>query len=465
MDKKQNPNRELWEQAKSAGTLELVRILALLKQRGWSPNNPAEKEWFEELMNLSAPCNSDAISQNAELLKDRNSIEVIRIISPQVSAGNYSIHFYDDSLLTHCPASSGLVECWAIPTCEPKFNLKLYSRRSAFHLSRNKQLLVSYTDRNTISIDSFPENSRIHEWEHPELKFGNSYRIEILSDEDEIIATDMTGGIYFLSLAPNAGLRKYDKILPRRQTLLAAAKSGRYLLVPRLDLTSAVVWSFPKGERVAKVDVAGTTEISFLSAAFSPDSNYLIATGVNELQVRSAPFADLDFSIPLGLGNNLPIFAFSPDSKLLAVLPRSNPAQIQIFDLESGQVVQSLRLPAYFGRFPVNEMRITPDCAHILLTGTEDVYLVKIDGSDFSEERRIILLNAEKRIRNLSSEDVKQLDSLYRSRWMSSQMRPWVDMMMYLHKRCLDFDIELEEAEMASLDDVGAFEIELEDAK
>ena len=485
MSNKADQNYLLWETAKSAGTIELVRLLSTLKQRGWTPKIPAEKEWFEELINLCAPCSEDSINESsADLLRDSNSVEVIRILSPFVSAGNYSLHIYkDDQLLTHCPASSGLVEFWEIPTCEQRSQLKLYSRRSAFHLSKDKSILVSYTDRNTVAVDSFPEHRRIREWEHLELKQGNSFRIEVLSDDNEIIATDLTGGIYFLSttqlpqdqkndffsaesMVNIKGMRKYERILPHKQVLLAASKNGRYLLVPSFDQTTADLWLFPDCRKIARVDGSGTSEISFLSAVFSPDSHYLIATGVNELQVRQEPFAQLNFSIPLGLGNNLPVFAISPDSKKIAVLPRSNPAQIQLHALSSGDHLGSLRLPEFFSRFAITELKFTPDCEHLMLAGSEHVYLIKLSGEDFSQERAVIRSHANKRVRDLDAANVVELDSLYRSRWISSQMRPWVDMMMYLHNRRKNIiDIDLEETQSGDLDEVGAFDIELEDAK
>ncbi|MBX9572282.1 MAG: hypothetical protein K2X77_25530 [Candidatus Obscuribacterales bacterium] len=483
MSKKTDRNLELWEQAKAANTLELVRILALLKERSWVPKVPAEREWFDELLNLCAPCKLESISENGDqLLWDRDSVEVIRLVSPFVSAGNYSIHLYkNEFLLTHCPASSGLVEVWSIPKCEQKFQLKLYSRRSAFHLSNDSSILVSYTDKNTIAVDSFPDYQRLCEWEHPHMNDGNSFRIEVLTDSNEIIATDLTGGIYFLKAAPrflpkvddslsdftvasgdSLGVRKFEKVLPRRQALLAAAKNGRYMLIPSFDLTNAVVWSFPDCKRIARIDGTGTSEITFLSAAFSPDSQFLIATGVNELQVRSEPFTDVLFTIKLGLGNNLPVFAVSPNSKRIAVLPRSNPAQIHVYELSSGNLLNCLKLPAFFARFPVYELRFTPDCEHLLLTGTEHVYLVKVSGESFAEERKVIRSRVDKRIRDLKDEDIKELDSLYGSRWISSQMRPWIDMMMYLHNRRSVNDIELEDAQF---DQFEAYDIELEDAK
>jgi WD40 repeat protein len=385
MSKNTESNHALWEKAKSAAPLELVSIISLLGFRGWSPKIPAEKEWFEELRNLCAPCKEISIAGHSEdLLKDKSSIEVIQVISPLVSAGNFSIHFHkDEYLLTHCPASSGLVEFWTIPSCERKSQLKLYSRRSAFHLSKDHKVLVSYTDRNTIAVDSFPQMERITEWEHPDVKNGNSYRIETLTDDDEIVATDSTGMIYFLRTvidtelesgssdffaagkSSTPGLRRFEKILPRRQVLLAAAKSGRYLLIPSFDLTKAIVWSFPECQKIATIDGEGTSEITFLSAAFSRDGRFLIATGVNELQVRELPYATISFSVKLGLGNDLPIFTVSSDSNLLAILPRSNPAQIMLYSLRSGEHLDTLRLPDFFARSPVRELKFTPDNEHL----------------------------------------------------------------------------------------------------
>lgn len=485
MSKKIDSNYELWEKAKSAGTLELVSILSLLKSRSWSPKHPAEKEWFEELQNLCAPCKEFSIAEHSDdLLKDKNSIEVIQILSPFVCSGDFSIHFHNDNyLLTHCPASSGLVEFWTIPACEKKSQLKLYSRRSAFYLSKDGELLVSYTDRNTITVDSFPQMERIIEWEHPDSKNGNSYRIEVLTDDNEIIASDRTGGIYLLRAGVDAdslfksedtgkgffvavknraaGLRKFEKILPRKQVLLAAASNGGYLLIPSFDLSTAIVWSFPDCQKIATIDGEGTSEITFLSAAFSPDCQFLIATGVNELQVRKPPFTSISFSVKLGLGNDLPIFTISRDSALIAILPRSNPAQILLHSLRTGQQLSTLRLPDFFARYPVREMKFTPDNAHLLLTGAEDVYLAKTSGADFNAERLVVRTCANKRVRELSDEDIQKLDSIYRTCWISSKMRPWIDMMMYLHNRRRVNDIELEDR---APDDVAAYNIELRDA-
>lgn len=481
MSKKKDLNLELWEKAKSAGSLDLVNILSQLSFRSWAPKIPAEKEWYEELQNLCAPCKEITIAEHPDdLLKDKSSIEVIKVISPFVSAGNFSIYFHDEQyLLTHCPASSGLVEFWTIPSCERKSQLNLYSRRSAFHLSRDNKLLVSYTDRNTIAVDTFPQMERVTEWEHPDLKNGKSYRIETLTDDDEIIATDTTGVIYFLRAvidkesdldsrdffisgkSSTPGLRRFDKILPRKQVLLAAARDGRFLLVPSFDLSKAIVWSFPDCQNIATIDGEGTSEITFLSAAFSPDGQFLIATGVNELQVRSRPFTSISFSVRLGLGNDLPIFSISPDNALIAILPRSSPAQILLYSLRTGAHVNTLRLPDYFARSPVREMKFTLHNEHLLLTGSEDVYLVKTNGSDFSSERRVIRSCASKRVRELTDKDMQNLDTLYRSSWISSQMRPWIDMMMYLHNRRRVSDIELEDM---SPHDVEAFNIELHDA-
>jgi hypothetical protein len=95
------------------------------------------------------------------------------------------------------------------------------------------------------------------------------------------------------------------------------------------------------------------------------------------------------------------------------------------------------------------------------LVGVENVYLAKTSGADFNMERQVVRTCARKRVRALSEENILELDSLYRSCWISSQMRPWIDMMMYLYNRRRVVDIELENK---SSDDVEAYNIELKDA-
>ena len=454
-------DQKLWEQAQRADPFEMARILLILRERHWNPKNPLEKEWFDELTNLCAPCYTEALVQQMDdPLWQKGCAEVISVIQPCVSAGNYSIHVIDsEAILTHSPASSGLVESWSVPTCQAQFQRKLYSRRSAFNLSRDGKILVGYTDANTIAVDKFPECERLLEWKHPNT--SASFRIEALTYSNEIVATDQLGTIFFLC-NESGTMRRHEGILPRKQSLLTASSNGRYLIIPRYDLRNASIWSFPEREKCASIDGEGTTEITLLRAAFSPDSRFLIATGVNELQVRKEPFTERLFSIKLGRGNDLPAFAISHDSKLLALLPRSNPAQIQIVSLLSGEIINVLKLPAFFSRYPAIEMKFTIDGKFILLSGQERVYLVKTDGTDFASERELVKEKSGRRTHELKQSDIDELNELILTKWVNLGLRPWIDMMLYLYKRNSLNDIEIAEP-IASDEIASAFDIALED--
>lgn len=435
---------EIWRIAQSAAPMEMAALLKELRNRDWVPPNALEKEWFDELSNLCTPLDLNAFSNDLG--------ELIPIIAPWHNGGDFSLRVLSNNeLLTHCPASSGLLQGWSIPHCRELFQHRLYSRRAVCELSRDGKFLAIKTEMDTIALHSLPDAKLIREWKHP-LE-GNSYRIFKFIDSGELLVTDRSNVIHFLSSTDNT-VRSYPKLLFRELPLLDCSNDGRFLITPEHGRRLATIWAFPQAEKLLSFRA---DELAELRAAFSPNGKTVVLTSSIELQVRVYPFTEIVLQIPSGREISPPVVSFSQDNGVLAILRRTNRPELDFISLKTYKLLRKIYLPEFFSRHQITDIVFAPGNKELLLAGKETIYLINVAGSKSELSCDQLRKWANVKIRDFKVEDLQVLEHAFNDTWMSMYLRAWADMLIYLVKR-RSYDMEISE----SGEQFSAYDMEIE---
>lgn len=465
-EKKQDPNTAAWHEAQISAPIKMAGILRDLRARNWAPGDPLEKEWYDELSNLCAPLNLQAFTDSSQS-KLRQSLELdnteefhedpelMPVIRPDTSAGDYSMRILsNDSILTHSPATAGLVQVWSIPTCTESYQLKLYSRRAACEISPDGKFMATKTEADLISLDMLPEGKTKKTWRHPGGDDGNSFRIEKFIGNTELVVSDRTNTIHFLSITSDK-IRSYPRILVMNKPLLACSGDGRLIVTPDYGKRLNTVWridpSVEPRTKAGSMALQGVEKlISFESdklpemrASFSPNADFLVLSTPIEVQIRRYPYDEIYFQMDLGRDIDQPIVTFSHDNNTLAVLRRSHPAELNFICMKKAAKVRSIQLADLFSRHLISEIAFSPDDTELLLAGKEKIYVVNTSTKTNCIDKNLLNL-VNTRIRDIELGDLENLEKTYKSNWMSLYLRPWAEMLFYLVKR-RSYDIVISE--------------------
>lgn len=458
---KTKASESLWLEAQRSAPFKMALLLKELKERDWQPRDPLEKEWFDELSNLCIPLELGAFTETFEhegsstLLNAPGQDELIPVITPNHSNGDYSLRVISDNeILTHCPASSGLLQGWQIPQCRETFQRRLYSRRSSCQISADGKLLASKTERDYIAIDRIADGKRQKEWKHPQE--NNSFRIEKFLDTGELLVSDKSSVIHFLSTSDDS-MRSYPRLLFGKY-LIACSNDGAFIVSPDYGKKLATVWKLPELEKHLSFQTNETPQ----QVLFSPNSKILVLTSPTEIQVRSYPFTSPDICVIERVREtSLPLLAISHDSKILAILRRFKPAELLFVCLETGKAKRKVVLPELFARHLISEIVFAPGNQDLLLAGKDSIYALNVSGRKANLSSKKLQEMSMIPIREFKDEDLEFLENSLQCSWLSLHLRPWVDMLLYLlRRRTTDFEVsEIEN----SYEEFSQYDIEIAD--
>ena len=463
-------NDAIWLEVLTAAPLRMSALMKELKTRHYKPADSHEREWFDELSNLCAPLNMEAFTPVAQSFLRQSfeynfnstdelheDAELTPVLIPDTSGGDYSIFILpENQLLTHSPATAGLIQVFSTPHCQQEYQLRLYSRRTSCEVSRCGKMLASKTESDEIALSSLPDGKEIRRWRHPQGEDGNSFRIEKFSDSGDLIVSDRTNVIHFLP-CKGSKIRSYPGMLVRQMPLLACSNDGKLLVTPDYGKRKNTVWeidpSQPPRTKPGSIRPEGVeTLMSFdldrlpdMKAMFSPDKKYLVLTTPIELQIRIYPYEQIIFSMEPGRDIAQPVLAFSHDSKTLAILRRTHPAELSFMDMDSVKIKRSIKLADVFSRHPLSQIVFSANNKDLLLAGQEKIYTTSSSNKTASIDQNLLKL-VNTRIRDIEIEDLEKLEKTYKSKWMSMHLRPWAEMLFYLVKR-RSYDIAISENE------------------
>lgn len=461
---KTESSQTLWGEAQVSAPLQMARLLSELRERNWSPSEKLEKEWFDELNNLFAPLNHDAFKKGGSdilsmIMQGENETvlhedsNLIPIVEPAHNGSEYSMHALSKGgVLTHSPASAGLIQVWSLPHCVETRKHKLYSRRSACAISRDSSLVASKTEMGRLSIDRIADGKTLKTWSHPQEEDGSTYILEKFLDNNEVIATDNRNTLHFLSL--NKSLtRTYANFLVRNKALIDCSNDGSMLITPEYGKRPYTIWKFKTAlseieggirplSDMEKLLTLGAESLPNMKARFSNDGKCLAITTPIEIQIRKFPFEEIVFQTILGRDIDQPLLAFDSESKLLAILRRSNPVELLFIDLQKGQIINRIKLAGIFSRYPISQIEFISDSQTLLLAGKERIYITNQTSKHDAVSLMRRLVNI--RIKDIELEDLQTLENAYESDLMSMYLRPWAETLLYLLKR-RSYDIAISE--------------------
>ncbi len=454
----------MWIEAQSSAPLQMAQLLSDLRERNWAPSEKLEREWFDELNNLYAPLNLNAFKKSgidllSKLMHEEQEhslhedVNLLPILTPEHSGAEFSMHTLDDGrIATHAPASAGLIQVWTLPQCVETLKHKLYSRRSACAVSGDGLFVASKTETGKLAIDRLEDARTLKTWTHPNEFNGGTYMIEKYLNNNELLLSDSNNSVHFLSINMRVP-RTYANLLVRNKSLIDCSNDGSMLITPEYGKRPYTIWKFTntfsktdEGIRpnsdMEKLLSLGSESLPNMRAKFSPNGKFLAISTPIEIQVRKFPFEEVVFQSELGRDIEQPLLAFDSDSQTLAVLRRSNPAELIFINLNQLQISKRLKLASIFSRSPLTQIEFMSDSKTLLLAGKERIYACK--QNDTHDATALLNRLVNLRIKDIQLEDLQSLESLQNSGWLSMYLRPWVETLLYLLKR-RTYDIAISE--------------------